>query len=324
MYKINQNITLALAVFCISCNNELVLTETGSPIPITYAVFDSKDTAHYVRLEKSFVDENIPPAELAKDPSKLYYTSPKLELVNKRTNKKYNFIAIDGEKEGYPRQEGPFAKVPNRLYKLKNIGADWNTDDDYQLNITANESTSFNGITKMVGQGFLIRPREDAAIDFDDTQSIRYSWNSGKNASVYSMKLVLRISESVNNAPFVKKTIVWPLFSNIENTRFDFNGREFYALLATNLTKATFTKRFFDGIDVVFTAGGTTISDYLKVSTANLGITASGEVPTFTNFSAGRGLIGSVARTDLRNLVLSRNTVDRLKTNELTRELNFQ
>ena len=314
-------ITLLIIV---SCKNDLILTEAGVPIPITYALIDAADTAHFVRLEKSFIDENIPPAQLAHDPSNLYYTNAIVELKNVRTNQSLRFIEVDGLTEGFPRKDGAFAQTPNILYKLKNQNITWNTDDDYTLEITTQENQKFVAKSKILAPSFLIRPNASGNIDFDDTQIIRYSWNPGKNSVVYSMRLIIRIQESTNNGPFVLKTIEWPIFSNISISRYEFSGKEFYSLLGNTLQKSPNIKRFVDGIDVLFISGGNSIADYTKVSTANLGITASGEVPVFTNFSEGRGIFGSINKVELKNLPLSRNTVDRLKTNESTRELNFQ
>jgi hypothetical protein len=315
----------AFTLFTITgCNNDLNLTEEGIPVPVTYALINSADTAHYVRLEKSFIHPIIPPSQLALDVNNLYYTNAIIELINTRTNQKFRFNEVDGEKEGYPRKDGAFAKVPNKLYKLKNQNINWNNDDNYKLSVTTAENNSFEAVTKIVGQSFLIRPNAGGNLDFDDTQIIRYSWNPGKNAVLYSMKLRINIRESTNNGPFIAKYIDWQLFSNITPARFEFSGKDFYTFLGNNLQKSANIKRFVDGIDVTLTSGGNSIQEFTKVSTANLEITSSGEVPVFTNFSQGRGLFGSIFTSELKNIPLSRASVDRLKTNNLTKDLNFQ
>ena len=307
-----------------NCSNDLILTEEGLPIPVTYALINSADTAHYVRLEKSFIDPVVPPGELAQDSDNLYYTNAVVELVNTRTNQKLRFNEVDGNAEGYPRKEGAFSKTPNKLYKLKNQNITWNNDDNYKLMVTTTENQSFEATTKIVGPSFLVRPNASGNFDFDDTQIVRYSWNAGKNAVLYSMKLRINIRESINNGPFTSKIIDWPLFSNITTARYEFSGKDFYTLMGNSLEKSASIKRFVDGIDVLFTSGGSSIQDFNRVSTANLGITSSGEVPVFTNFSQGRGLFGSISTVELKNIPLSRNSVDRLKSNELTKDLNFQ
>ncbi len=324
MKKFEFSFLVLLSILFNSCSNDFNLTENGAPIPVTYAIIDPTDTAHYIRLEKSFIDENRPPSELALDVKNLYYSNPIIELSNVRTNQKFTFKEVDGAKEGYQRKDGAFAKLPNTLYKLKNQNINWNSDDDYKLTIKTQENESFSASTKILAQSFLIRPNASGNLDFDDTQLTRYSWNPGKNSIIYSMRLIIKVQESRNNGPFTSKIIEWPLFSNISISRYEFSGKEFFSLLGSTLEKSPTIKRYVDGIDVIFTSGGNSLQDFNKVSTANLGITASGEVPVFSNFSLGRGVFGSIYKTEIKNLPLSRNTADRLKNNDLTKDLNFQ
>lgn len=323
-----MNKSIALLFACLlctfSCNNELDLVDEGDTVPITYAIIDALDTAHYFRIEKAFIDQTIPPAELAKDINNFFFPSVNVTITNLNTKRVSTLTKVDGAKEGYPRQEGLFATVPNTLYKLKNQGLNWSYTDNYQLDVVVNDKLKYSGATKLVKPAVLIKPSSTAALDFDDTQNVRFSWNSGDNSIAHSMVLNINISESTSNGPFVKKTLVWKLFEGVEADRFEFAGKEFYGFLNGSLTPAANVKRFFDGVDVMFTSGGESLSNYVKVSGANLGITSSGEVPSFSNLTAGRGVFGSVSKVTFKSLALSRNTIDRLKNNDLTKNLNFQ
>lgn len=314
--------SLLSVLFILSCDNELVLTEKGPTFPITYAIFDQGDTAHYVRLEKAFIDEKISAIELAKDPKNLYFDKVQVSLKSVANNTVYNFAKVDGNLEGLKREPGAFATLPNTLYKLKK--ADFNGINDFELKIVVEDSIIFTGKTKIVQPAFLVKPSQNASIDFDDVLNIRYSWNPGLNSTNHSMVLKIKINESNNAEPYKEKIITWNLFSNVTSERYEFSGKEFYSLLANNLTASPNIKRFFAGVDVVFTSGGQSLTDFITVGQANLGITSSGEVPVFTNLTRGRGVVGSRAKIELKNLPVSRNTTDRLKNNELTKALNFQ
>jgi hypothetical protein len=320
----NLRILVCLIAFgtFLSCDNELVLTEKGSVIPITYAIFDKSDTAHYVRVEKAFIDEKISAIELARDSKNLYFDKIQVSLRNIGKNIVYNFTKVDGNLEGYKRDSGAFATQPNTLYKLKK--ADLDTLNDFELKITIEDSIMYTGKTKIVQAAFLVKPSQNTSIDFDDVLNIRYSWNPGLNSINHSMVLKIKIGESFNSEPFKEKILTWNLFSNVSAERYEFNGKEFYTLLANNLTVSPNIKRVMSGVDVVFTSGGKSLSDYITVGQANLGITSSGEVPVFTNLTRGRGVVGSRAKVEYKNLPVSRNTTDRLKNNELTKSLNFQ
>lgn len=323
-----MNIRIILSLLSVSvilsCDNELVLTEKGPTFPITYAIFDQGDTAQYVRVEKAFIDEKISAIELARDPNNLYYDKVQVSLKSVTKNTTFNFNKVDGNLEGFRRDSGAFASRPNTLYKVKPPKDFFNKDNEFELKVTIEDSIIYTGRTKIVQPAFLVKPNQNTSIDFDDVLNIRYSWNPGENSTNHSMVLRIRVSESANGEPFKEKTIIWNLFSNVTADRYEFNGKEFYSLLASNLTASPSIRRFFSGIDVIFTSGGKSLTDYITVGQANLGITSSGEIPVFTNLTRGRGVVGSRAKVELKNLPVSRNTTDRLKNNALTKTLNFQ
>ena len=61
------------ALLFTACDNELELIEDWKDIPIVYAILDPADTAHYIRVEKAFVDNEISGFELAGNPDSIYY-----------------------------------------------------------------------------------------------------------------------------------------------------------------------------------------------------------------------------------------------------------
>ncbi|HOY14853.1 MAG TPA: hypothetical protein PLY70_17020 [Saprospiraceae bacterium] len=323
MYKIFLAI-FALAILFSACDNDLDLVENGEPITVVYALFDVNDTAHYARVEKAFVDPDVPPATLALDPQNLYFDN--LDVTFFKTSNGANprvLTRVDGNQEGYVRSEGAFAQAPNYLYKMRNTNLALNYVDSFSLQVDLGEGKFATGTTKMVEPAVLIRPNENGSLDFDDQANARYSWNPGLNSVIHSMTLVLKYDE--NKAGVVSpKTLNWNIFSNITADRFEFAGREFYQLIGANIPIEAGTTRIFKGIDVIFTSAGQSVADYIRVGQANLGITSSGEVPVFTNLTSGRGIVGSRAKRVLRNLQLSRNSIDRLKTTQFTKDLNFQ
>lgn len=305
------------------CDNTIDLVEKGDTIPIVYALFDPTDNNHYVRLEKAFIDESIPPTQLAIDPTNLYFDQATVQLNKIGSNTKFDFVKIDGDLEGLVREEGAFAQSPNILYKLSNSGLGLNYTDDYTLNISLEDGRQITASTKIVEPAVLIRPNPQGNLDFDDNAITRYNWNPGKNSNLHSMTMLIHFDE-IKGSTFNSKVIEWNVFNNITADRFEFAGRSFYQLLASSIIPETGTERQFTGIDVVFTSAGQSVSDYIRVGQANLGITSSGEVPVFTNLSEGRGIVGSRAKVKINNLQLSRNSLDRLKTNDFTKNLNFK
>ena len=306
-----------------SCDNTIDLVEEGATIPIVYALIDPTEATTYVRLEKAFIDPNIAPATLALDPANLYFDNVQMSLSKSGSGASFTFQKIDGEKEGLVREEGAFAQSPNILYKLSNDGITYNYTDLYTLSITLDDGRTITGSTNIVEAAFLIRPNPQGNLDFDENGITRYNWNPGRNSNLHSMTFLIHYDEILNGIK-AQKTIEWNVFNNITADRFEFQGRTFYQLLAASIDKIPTADRQFTGIDVVFTSAGQSVSDYIRVGQANLGITSSGEVPVFTNLSEGRGIVGSRAKVKINGLQLSRNSLDRLKNSDFTKELNFR
>lgn len=306
-----------------SCDNTIDLVEEGATIPIVYALLDPTEENTYVRLEKAFIDPDIPPTELALDPSNLYFENPQVSLSRSGSGTSFNFQKIDGNLEGLNRAEGAFAQSPNILYKLSNTGVNYNYTDLYTLSITLEDGRTITGSTNIVEPAFLIRPNPQGNLDFDENGITRYNWNPGKNSNLHSMTFLIHYDE-IAGGTSAQKTIEWNVFNNITADRFEFAGRTFYQLLAANIAVNPAADRQFTGIDVIFTSAGQSVSDYIRVGQANLGITSSGEVPVFTNLSEGRGIVGSRAKVKINNLQLSRNSLDKLKNGDFTKNLNFR
>lgn len=322
-YLTKLHIAFAALLILSSCNNELDLIEEGDPIPVVYALFDMADTAQYVRVEKAFADPVIAADVLAQDPDNLYYENAEVSLTIEGRGT-FPLTKVDGNLEGYVRQEGAFAQSPNYLYKIKSDVIDLKRSEKVTLTVRLDEGEPITAETVIVEPAFVVRPNKDALLDFDDLGIVRFSWNSGAEAVIHSMRITFHYSESVNAGPFVDKTIDWNIFRSTDKLRFEFPGKDFYEFLAGALVSDPSIRRIMKSADVLFVSGGQSLSDFSRVSQANLGITSSGEVPVFTNLSRGRGLVGSRATLEYKNLTLSRNTLDRIKNLSTTLPLNFQ
>jgi hypothetical protein len=93
-----------LTLFMSACTNELVLTDTWRDIPVVYGILSTQDTAHYIRLEKAFLDANKGALDVAKIADSLYYKNATVTLEEVISGRKIAFTRADATKEGYPRK----------------------------------------------------------------------------------------------------------------------------------------------------------------------------------------------------------------------------
>src|SRR5688572_25735004 len=108
-------ILAAIIVFA-SCDNELIVTDEWKDIPVVWGLLNESDTAHYIRVEKAFLDPTTSALDIARIPDSLYYDNALVSLRRISTGQIFPLERVNGDLEGYPREGGVFAETPNYLY----------------------------------------------------------------------------------------------------------------------------------------------------------------------------------------------------------------
>ena len=310
-----------------ACDNELNVIEDYQDIPIVYGVLSASDTAQYIRVEKAFVDPNTSALEIAQIPDSLYYEDALVQLLH--DGQIYDLQRVDGNLEGYVREEGVFAQSPNYLYKIATSDIPLIEDEEYTLQVNTTENTEpVTSTIELVGASRITTPA--SSIGFDYIQPTRIRWRKGSNARIFDIFIQINYRERriSSTTGYERKSVTWKMASNIESTNDDIEnfekpGIDFYSFLAGALEKNTDIERRFDDITVIMDSGGAEILEFNRVSGANLGITSSQDVPNFTNLSRGRGIFSSKYREEKAGIVLKAGSLDSLVNGVITRDLNF-
>ena len=310
-----------------SCSNDFDLVESKVEVPVVYAIMNQADTAQYFRVERAFVDPNVSGFVLAQRPDSLYYPNAQVSVSQIRNGNviaTYQFQEVDGETEGYPRQDGLFATVPNKLYKFRTSQMNLNTTDIYRLNVRIGEDKVITAETRALGNSNSSRPTMSSALDLIEGNVFRLSWSAGANAALYGVSFDIKISEVNTNGQVINKTLTWRPLTSTDKLANEIDGTQFYTFLAANLSTENISARFLNGIDYKITAVGQEFAQIATVAQANLGITSSGEVPTYTNLSEGRGIFTSRQVSQLLDRQLTPRALDSLRNGRITRALRFQ
>ena len=107
------------------CSDKFNVAAPYENITVVDGFLDQADTAHYIRIEKAFLDNNKSAVAMAQVPDSLYF--PQLNVMIERLDANYNLFdtihltKVDLNQEGYPKQTGAFANSPNWAYKFKNL-----------------------------------------------------------------------------------------------------------------------------------------------------------------------------------------------------------
>lgn len=320
-----------------SCDNTLDLFAEPKEIPVVYGLIDSGATEHYLRIERGFLDPEIPATELAQDANNLYFENIEASVTNIRTGEIYNISKVNAEDEGFEREEGFFATDPNYIYKFETDPNDLNENDELSFKIITSEETEpITGEIKMLSRTLLNTPVKELEFSFLPDKDFTLKWytlSSAENPPViWDISIYLNYLEadlSDEDPEFVNKRVKWTIVRNYlkENStntqQLMRDGTSFYQFLHDNLEVNPNLVRSFLDFDVEIISGDDIVQRYIEIRDANTGITSSQPPPTFTNLSRGLGLIASRNKNTFLKYFISPLTKNELETNELTADLNF-
>ena len=111
-----------------SCSTKFNVAAPYKNITVIYGFLDQSDTAHYIRIQKAFLDNNKSALTMAQVPDSNFYASlnVKIERINlyattPGVHDTIHLNRVDLNNEGYPKQPGVFFNAPNYAYKFTNV-----------------------------------------------------------------------------------------------------------------------------------------------------------------------------------------------------------
>lgn len=322
-------ISMLLIFLITACDNTLDLSAEFKDIPVVYGLLSVSEQNQFIRIERAFLDPNLPATQIAVDPEALYYPSLAVRILNVNTKETFELRKIDGNEVGLQRDAGAFAVDPNTLYTISTEEMKLSAGDTYELQIDRGENSDLVTATTTVVDTILIT-QPTGRINFGFDTNFRVRWfpkSTGSEPFVFDVSMLIYLEEiDVSNpgAMPVEKVLNWSLAKSLINEAEVLKkGSEFFVFLSNNLESDASIRRDFKGIDVVVDAGGEEILDYVRVGQANLGITASQEIPFYSNLSEGRGIFSSRNRKYKRKILLTSVAQEIVKSDPLTKDLNF-
>ncbi len=124
-----KRLFFAVAIVCLflmdSCSTKFNVAAPYKNITVIYGFLDQADTAHYIRIQKAFLDNNKSALTMAQTPDSSFYASlnVKIERINiyattPGIHDTIHLNRVDLNLEGYPKQAGVFFNSPNYAYKF--------------------------------------------------------------------------------------------------------------------------------------------------------------------------------------------------------------
>ncbi len=325
----------ALIWLTISCSNDFELEAAWRDIPVVYGFLSQQDTAHYIRVEKAFLEPGGNADKIAQIADSLYYDEQvEVQLERPASGQTFLMQRVNGTAEGYPREAGVFATQPNILYKIPATTINLRAGETIRLTINRGEGkTPVTAETTVLGDITLRETNPLTPVNFAYDRKVNFAWNTDDFAQIFDLRLVIHYLESEPGNPndLVAKELVWVLADDLlrdnnSASRFSFEieGVELYKFLAANLEPVSDRIRIFQTFDIHVTGAGAELVEALRVLRINAGITSAQAIPTYTNLSEGRGIFSSRTTAIRTGLTLNFTAQDSLRNGMLTRDLNFR
>lgn len=315
---------VAIAMFTLhSCSNDFDLTSDYKEIPVIYALLNATDTAQYFRVERAFIDEQTSGLELAQRPDSLYYNDATVSVTRLSTGDTWFFDRVDGAAEGYPRNSGVFAQSPNYLYKKRTSEMELVPEEEYELKVQLGEGQkTVSSKTTLVKPPLMASPVDGGNINLEPQRNTNYFWQSNSTLHIFDAFIDFFYTQS--DTPDTL-SVRWSLAKGSLDNEGTESNTDFFQKLASDLTASPNITRREQGASFYVVSGGKEMSEYVRITQANLGITSSDAIPLYEG-SFGKDATGifSSRHTMVRDsLILTTGTIDSLKNSVITRDLNF-
>lgn len=334
MNRILGLLLLISALFWTACSNDLDLTTEYKNIPVIYAKLNAADSAHYIRVEKAFLDPETNAFLLAQIADSLYYNNAVVTLEKNNDGTIYTLDRVDGNLEGYVRDTGIFANSPNYLYKI--LQNEINLEGEDEVKITLKRGEGLEDVTAtatIIPEMEIDRPRS-SPINAWENLAVQWSRNS-ELPVIFDLSVVIRYQEKPANdpnAPVENKELEWLTTTNLtldpqdnnEKVTYRVFGDQFFSFLGNNLSKNDPVVRQLSNISFKIIGGDEQIESAFKIALANQGFTSTQDPPVYTNIEGGRGIFASVSSIESIGFTLGASARDSLINGRFTSGLGFQ
>lgn len=335
MSRTSGPLAAALALVLLACDNEIDLLSREAPLPVVYGVFDPSDSTHLVSVTKTFAfAEDGGAREAALEADSVYYDPEEVAVVveNPRNGRRVVAERLAAADEGVERAPGDFGVEPNVFYRFESGSLAVVPGDELLLAIERDAERLATARADVLPELSFLRARPPAQrIAFSgEDPTYALSWVRGEAAAgelaVYELGFVFAYVERDDAGRAVARELYFPAATGLDA---DVNAATisvagFYDFLAARIPVAPDVSRAVRYVQLVITGGDEDFVAYAELLRANAGITATQQLPPFTNVDGGLGLYAGI--TQLRQDTfgtLTPDSFDELREGERTRALNF-
>ncbi len=307
-------LALLLTTGAISCSEDFNVAAPYKEVTVGYGLLNMADTAHYIRIQKAFLDESKSALDMAKDADSSFYRSLDVRIreinVNNAVIGETVLSRVDLTAEGYPKEQGDFFNTPHYAYKYKQT---LNPANRYRLVIKNTETGKTDSAeTAVISNNATEEPGDFTVFEFRRTDFTVNFVNANRPNGQFTINLRApanaRLYEGVIRFHWVDKNI----HTNEEKRHsadWNFAGGDYTAngfsmsveqskfypyLINTMQPAAADIERYIDSCDIFVWAATEEVYTYRQYQMASGGLTGDQIKPNYTNFK-GEDVLGLFA-----------------------------
>lgn len=294
---------------------------------VVYALLNSSDSIHYVKVTRAFNDENKNALELAQDPNQLFFDSLVVTLLDLNTGQQYKL-----EKERIAKNEGIFNSEVNYVYAIKKTLINGRRYRIEVFNPISGQKAY--GETQVLNPVAVSTPNQNLInsyqIRVDGQGEFPIIFDGVRESELYEAAINLVFEEiDVNNGSRLSDTVRIGLGSGRFGTssRRVFlrnNAQFFYNEIGRQLEiKPGNIERNAKSLFIEIWTGDSDMATYREVyGDASIGVVQ--KKTDYTNVQNGYGLIASRNSVYIIGTQISAQIAEELRVNDATFRLNFK
>lgn len=339
-----------------SCKDNFDVAAPYKEIMMAYGILNAADTAHYIRIEKAFLDNEKSAIDMSQVADSSYFRNLTVVLkeytstnVLRRTLPMYR---VDMKLEGYPKDSAGsqgFFTDPHYAYKLKtSSNPDSVLNPYYKYRLVATNAE--NGHVDSSEYFLVVNPAKD-----NNPNSFYISAFSNAGYTLSFAKTALKAAYSLSgrtpkNGRMIEGYIRFHVLEKDNNTGkkkyytsdFKFgtavkNSAELFTLETPNSSFYGFlydmvgpaqqgVVRYLDSCDIYLYAGANELYSYSQLATIQSGSLIGDQIkPFYSNMKGDNtyGIVTSRALNFRKNVPIDLVTIDSIKLNPITKSLNI-
>lgn len=355
MKKLLIPVLLAAALGTQSCKDDFEVAAPYKEIMMTYGIINAADTAHYIRIEKAFLDNNKSAIDMSQVADSSYFknlTVVMKEYEGDALRRIIPMYRVDMKLEGYPKDAAGsqgFFTDPHYAYKLKtsnNPDSVLNPYRKYRLVVTNTEAgrTDSSDIFYVVNTDKEKNPNSFYISNFSNAG---YTLNFAKTTLKAALTLSGttprngRMIEGIIRFHYVEKdnstgqktrksadfTFGRDTKAGTEQFRMEVLNSAFYGFLYDAMGQAPANVvRYLDSCDFIIYCGGNELYNYTQLASIQSGSLIGEQIkPMYSNMRGDNayGIITSRALNVRKNVPIDLITIDSIKLNPITKSLNI-